>query len=237
MNSRRHIALLLAGGKGVRMNAPRPKQFLRVDGESVLLHTMHAFQRHPLIGDIYVVCADEWSVAVEEEAREGGIDKFRATIASGPEGYDSLRNGVAGLLRLDGDRDALVLVHDAVRPLVSQDIISRNIAVCLTHGNAITALPCHEAFMVSHDGKQSDAYLPREGMFRAQTPHTFPLGTLERIMAQAQQQGISHSQSLFTLANETGLTPLYIAQGDMLNFKLTTPQDFIVYQALKDIYL
>ena len=219
------------------MNAPQPKQFMRLDGESVLLHTMRAFQRHPLIGDIYVVCADEWSVTVEEEARTGGIDKLRATITGGQEAFDSLRNGVAGLLRLDGDRDALVLVHDAVRPLVTQDIISRNIAVCLTHGNAITALSSHEAFMVSHDGKQSETYLPREGMLRAQTPHTFPLGTLGHIMTQTQEQGIAHSQSLFTLANETGFTPLYIAEGDILNFKLTTPQDLIVYQALKDMEL
>lgn len=216
------------------MNANRPKQFLQVDGESVLLHTMRAFQRHPLIQDIYVVCAAEWAAAVRQEAGDGGIEKFRCTIEGGATGFDSLCNGIRGLAGLVNDPTALVLVHDAVRPLVTQDIISRNIAVCLTHGNAITALGSHEAFMVSQDGKTSTSYLPRENMLRAQTPHTFLLGTLTQMLEKARQQGITYSQSLFTLANEVGFTPLYIAEGDALNFKLTVPQDILIYQALKD---
>lgn len=234
MKSHRHIALLLAGGNGVRMNSKRPKQFLQVDGESILLHTMRAFQQHPLIQDIYVVCADEWAVSVEQEAKEGGIDKFRSTIKGGATGFDSLRNGIKALAGTTEDTSALVLVHDAVRPLITQDIISRNIAVCLTHGNAITALGSNEAFLISTDEKSSTEYIPREGILRAQTPHTFPLATLRQMMEQAKERGITHSQSLFTLANELGFTPLHVAQGDALNFKITVPQDILIYQALKN---
>ncbi len=234
MKSHRHIALLLAGGNGVRMNTKRPKQFLQIDGESILLHTMRAFQRHPLIQDIYVVCADEWMVSVEQEAKEGGIRKFRSAIQGGVTGFDSLRNGIKALADTAVDSSALVLVHDAVRPLITQDIISRNIAVCLTHGNAITALGSNEAFLISKDEKSSTEYIPREGILRAQTPHTFPLATLKQMMEQAKERGITHSQSLFTLANEVGFTPLYIAQGDTLNFKITVPQDILIYQALKN---
>ena len=234
MKSHRHIALLLAGGCGVRMNANCPKQFLQVNGEPVLLHTMRAFQRHPLIQDIYVVCAAEWAAAVRQEAGDGGIEKFRCTIEGGATGFDSLCNGIRGLAGMVNDPTALVLVHDAVRPLVTQDIISRNITVCLTHGNAITALESHEAFLVSRDGLTSADYLPREGVLRAQTPHTFPLSTLTQMMEKAHEQGITYSQSLFTLANELNFKPLYIAEGDALNFKLTLPQDILIYQALKD---
>ncbi len=237
MKSHRHIALLLAGGSGVRMNATCPKQYMQVGGESVLLHTMRAFQRHHLIQDIFVVCAKEWMGVVEEEAREGRVTKFRAAIEGGATGFESLGNGIRALGGMQKDPNALVLVHDAVRPLVTQDIISRNIAVGLTYGNAITALPSHEAFLVSPNGKDSVEYLPREGILRAQTPHTFPLRTLQEIMAKAREQGISHSQSLFTLANETGFLPLYLAEGDVTNFKLTLPKDLIIYQALKDIEL
>lgn len=234
MKSHRHIALLLAGGSGVRMNANLPKQFLRIDGETVLLHTMRAFQRHPLIRDIYVVCAREWAAAVEKDAREGGVEKFRSTIEGGSTGFASLCNGITGLAGMVDDPTALVLVHDAVRPLITQDIITRNIAVCLTHGNAITALASHEAFLLSQDGKSSSGYLPREGMLRAQTPHTFPLATLTHMLQEARRLGIAQSQSLFTLANEVGHTPLYIAQGDALNFKITLPQDILIYQSLKN---
>ena len=233
MSHHRHIALLLAGGSGSRMHADCPKQFMQVDGETVLLHTMRAFERHPLVHDIYVVCADEWSTPVLQEAMGRGIKKLRRCITAGDTGFDSLRNGIDALCHLEYDDESLVLVHDAVRPLVTQDIISRNIAVCQAHGNAITAIGCNEAFLVSQDGMTSTGFQPRESMLRAQTPHTFPLGTLRQMLARAREQGITHSQSLFTLANELGFTPLHVAQGDTLNFKLTLPQDILIYQALR----
>lgn len=211
-----------------------PKQYMEVDGEMVILHTMRAFERHPLITDIYVVCAREWEVEVENQACLGGISKFRKTVAGGETGYESIRHGVAALQACE-EAESIVLVHDAVRPLVTQDIISRNIAVCLTHGNAITALSSQEAYMRMEDSQKSTSYVPRQELMRAQTPHTFPLHQLVQMMEQAQQQGILESQSLFTLANELHHTPLFIAQGDMLNFKLTIPSDVLIYQALKSI--
>lgn len=235
MNNNKHIALLLAGGKSSRMNTSRPKQYLEVNGETVLKHTMRAFQQHPLIQDIYVVCAREWEETVLDEAQSGQITKFRHAIIGGNTSYQSLMNGIAYLLQEVKDTDSIVLVHDAVRPLVSQDIISRNIAVCLTHGNAITAVRSQEAFLVSEDGSSSNSYIPRENMLRAQTPHTFPLKTLKEMMEAAEEKGITHSQSLFTLANELGFTPLHIAQGDIMNFKLTYPNDILIYQALKTL--
>lgn len=237
MTHHHNIALLLAGGCGSRMGRDCPKQFMRVEGESVLLHTMRAFQHHPLVQDIYVVCADEWAATTRQEAEAGGIWKFRDTIEGGDTGFHSLRNGIRRLASLVDDPEAVVLVHDAVRPLITQDIISRNISTCLVHGNAITALASHEAFLVSQDGQTSTGFLPREGLLRAQTPHTFPLHTLQLIMDKADRLGVTHSQSLFTLANELGFVPLHMAEGDVLNFKLTVPQDILIYQALREASL
>ena len=235
MNNNKHIALLLAGGKSSRMNTNRPKQYIEVNGESVLKHTMKAFQQHPLIQDIYVVCARGWEETVCEEAQSGEITKFRHTIIGGDTSFQSLKNGITYLLQEVKDKDAIVLVHDAVRPLISQDVISRNIAVCLTHGNAITAVRSQEAFLVSENGSSSSSYVPRENLLRAQTPHTFPLKTLKDMMDKANEHGITHSQSLFTLANELGFLPLHIAQGDIMNFKLTYPNDILIYQALRTL--
>ena len=215
------------------MNTNRPKQYIEVNGESVLKHTMKAFQQHPLIQDIYVVCARGWEETVSEEAQSGEITKFRHAIIGGETSFQSLKNGIAYLQQEVKDKDAIVLVHDAVRPLISQDVISRNIAVCLTHGNAITAVRSQEAFLVSENGSCSSSYVPRENLLRAQTPHTFPLKTLKEMMDKAEERGITHSQSLFTLANELGFLPLHISQGDIMNFKLTYPNDILIYQALK----
>ena len=131
--------------------------------------------------------------------------------------------------------ETIVLVHDAVRPLITQDIISRNIAVCLTHGNAITALTSHEAYLVTPDGNTADSFMPREGLMRAQTPHTFPLATLCQMMELAKERGIKESQSIFTLAGELGIVPLHIAQGDLRNFKITEQPDILIYRALKTL--
>lgn len=233
MKQSHNIALILAGGTGERMRASVPKQFMEIDGETVLLHTMKAFQQHPLIHEIYLVCMPEWESFVRNEAKKGGIDKLCGIISAGESCYASACNGIEHLAKTVKEPDAIVLVHDAVRPLITQDIISRNIAVCLTHGNAITALQSHEAYLVTQDGNTSESFKPREGLMRAQTPHTFPLATLRQMMKQAKEQGISKSQSIFTLAGELGIAPLHIAQGDLRNFKITEQSDILIYRALK----
>ena len=235
MKQSHNIALILAGGTGERMQAVVPKQFMEIDGETVLLHTMRAFQQHPLIHEIYLVCMPEWNAFVRSEAGRGGIDKLNGIIAAGETCYKSACNGIAHLAKISTDTDAIVLVHDAVRPLITQDVISRNIAVCLTHGNAITALPSHEAYLVTSDGASADSFMPREGLMRAQTPHTFPLTTLCQMMQLAKERDIVDSQSIFTLAGELGIAPLHIAQGDLRNFKITEQSDILIYRALKTL--
>ena len=235
MKQSHNIALILAGGTGERMQAVVPKQFMEIDGEMVLLHTMRAFQQHPLVHEIYLVCLPEWEVVVRREATLGEIDKLKGVIPAGESCFASARNGIEYLAEKVTDPDAVILVHDAVRPLITQDIISRNIAVCLTHGNAITALPSHEAYLVTNDGRSSDSFMPREGLMRAQTPHTFPLASLRQMIQLADEQGIKKSQSIFTLAGELGIAPLHIAQGDLRNFKITEQSDILIYRALKSL--
>ena len=234
MKRQHNIVLLLAGGAGRRMHASMPKQFMEIDNETVLLHSMLAFERHPLIHEIYVVCKPEWEHVVREEVGRGGVHKFYGTIAAGESGFASARNGIM-YLRYRMSDDVVVMVHDAVRPLVSQDIISRNIAVCLTHGNAVTALASHEAYLVTANDAVATDVLPREGLLRAQTPVTFPLATLNRMLSSAAERGIVESQSLVTLAGELGMAPLYVAQGELRNFKLTEQADILVYRALKTL--
>lgn len=234
----RSVALILAGGVGSRMNLSIPKQFVVVDGMTVLQHTMLAFQRHQLVSAIYVVASPQWAETVRQQAKEAGIGKFASCLDAGENSFQSARNGIMALQKEESE-NTVVLIHDAVRPLVSQDIISRNIAVCLSRGNAITALPSQESYMVIDSGASScdrettsSEYILREKLLRAQTPHTFLLGELTTMMQEADERGITYSQSIFTLANELGHVPLHIAEGEMMNFKLTLPSDFTIFQAI-----
>lgn len=234
----RSIALILAGGVGSRMNLSIPKQFVVVDGMTVLQHTMLAFQRHQLVSAIYVVASPQWAETVRQQAKEAGIGKFASCLEAGENSFQSARNGIMALQKEESE-NTVVLIHDAVRPLVSQDIISRNIAVCLSRGNAITTLPSQESYMVIDSGTEtnkgetiSSTYILREKLLRAQTPHTFMLRELTAMMKEAEDRGITYSQSVFTLANELGHVPLHTAEGEMMNFKLTLPSDFTIFQAI-----
>ena len=228
----RSVALILAGGVGSRMNLSIPKQFVVVDGMTVLQHTMLAFQRHQLVSAIYVVASPQWAETVRQQAKEAGIDKFASCLNAGENSFQSAKNGIMALKKEESE-NTVVLIHDAVRPLVSQDVISRNIAVCLSRGNAITTLPSQESYMVVDAGENvSSTYILREKLLRAQTPHTFLLGELTTMMQEAEERGITYSQSIFTLANELGHVPLHTAEGEMMNFKLTLPSDFTIFQAI-----
>ncbi|MBR1916795.1 MAG: 2-C-methyl-D-erythritol 4-phosphate cytidylyltransferase [Bacteroidaceae bacterium] len=231
----RNIALILAGGRGTRFNSMRPKQYIEVDGKPVLSYTMQAFQQHPHVTDIYVVCSPEWNSYVEAQAGHNRFTKFRACISSGNTSYRSMYNGIKALTTMGVEPDSVIMVHDAVRPLVSADTISNNISVCREYGNAITVIYSNESYMRVDGSIEAAGFAMREEYMRAQTPHTFPLETLSALIDKADGQGIDCSQSLFTLANELDYKPLYLAQGNMENFKITQPQDLKFFRALKDI--
>lgn len=233
MNRTPCIVLLLAGGQGCRMHSLRPKQFLTVEGAPVLAYPLRTFQHHDEIDRIYVVCAPEWSDFVERLAEEEGISKFVRTIPSGTTSIDSIRNGIEGIRQDYSESNPVVMLHEAVRPLVSDETIGLNLKTFRTYGNAVTAIRSHEAYMVSSDGISSSAGIPREQLFRAQTPQTFFLNDIEEAFTRAEQAGLPASQSLYTLMTEVcGEKPLYIAQGDAINFKLTLPEDIELLKAI-----
>lgn len=230
-----HIALLLAGGQGHRMHCDRPKQFLEIGRTPVITYPLRTFQLHDEIDKIYVVCATEWSDFVISTALRENISKFVRTLPAGATSMDSIRNGIAGIREDAGCLNPVVMLHEAVRPLVTAEIISDNLDVFHAHGNAVTAIQSQEAYMVSTDGTVSTASLPRERLYRAQTPQTFFLSDVEEAFARAGRSGRKASQSLYTLmTEECGDKPLYIAQGNELNFKLTFPNDIEMLKAFLD---
>lgn len=228
----KHIALLLAGGKGNRMHTGCPKQFATIGGKPVIAYTMRAFQRHPLIHSIYVVCHPEWANLVTQTAASEQITKFRRTIPAGDNSMLSLQNGVRSI-RHDEPGNPVILTHEAVRPLVSAHIITDNLRTFHSFGNAITAIKSNEAYMLSHDDASSSRCIPREVLFRAQTPQTFCLNHLEIILKKAGDLKARPHQSLYTMtAALFPQTKLYISPGSELNFKLTLPIDMDVLEAL-----
>lgn len=226
------IALLLAGGHGFRMHHERPKQFIEIKGCPVFLYTMQAFEQHPEVDLIYMVCEREWNDYIYTQTKKAGFQKFAGTFQAGATSLDSIRNGILGLAQtIDDNTNPIVLTHDSVRPLISQQIITNNIDTCLKYGNAITGITSCEAYMISPDGHHSEGMISREALYRAQTPQTFYMSDLQNIFKQATERGIADSQSLYTLAASIN-HPLFISKGEELNFKLTVPTDIEIFSAI-----
>lgn len=232
MRTNKHIALLLAGGKGCRMHQQSPKQFMEIEGKPLIAYTLDAFEQHPEIDAIYVVCDQSWEATVKNIAVQKGMKKFAGCFPSGATSMQSLYNGIVGLEALGyGDQD-LVLTHDSVRPLISGTVISNNLSIATQYGNAITGVQSNEAYIVSKDRLHSEGLIEREKLFRAQTPQTFRLKDLLPVLKNRQPEELQQAQSLYTLMTQWGNLPLHIAQGDNYNFKVTVPGDIEMVQAL-----
>jgi 2-C-methyl-D-erythritol 4-phosphate cytidylyltransferase len=228
-----NIALIIAGGSGNRMGQDIPKQFMHVDGSPIIIHTMLCFQRHPDIEAIAVVCLRGWETVLQSYANQFNVTKLKWIFPGGNSGMESIHNGIYGLKEAGcGDED-LVLIHDAVRPLLSQDIISSNIAICKAYGYAVTGIKCREAVLESHDGFSTKTSIPRDMLIRTQTPQTFSLQNIINVHERAKQKGITDSVSSCTLVAELHEDiEMHIVPGSEINIKVTTVEDLEILKAL-----
>lgn len=225
-----NIALLIAGGSGMRMQQDIPKQFLTVNEKPVLIYTLEAFEKHPEIDRIAVVCIEGWENVLWAYAKQFNIHKLMHVIPGGKNGQDSIRNGVYELEKHYG-RDDIVLIHDAIRPMVSAEIISNCIVVTKRYGNATTVIPCAEAMMETDEGIVSSGSYPREHLKRTQTPQGFHIGQICDLHRKALENGITNSIASCTLMIEMG-EQVYFSSGSEKNIKLTTVEDIEIFRAL-----
>ena len=188
-----NIAMIIAGGKGVRTHQDIPKQFLSIHDRPVIVYTMQAFQKHPEIDAILVVCIEGWQEILWAYARQFNITKMKWVVAGGENGQQSIHKGLVELDRHCKPSD-LVLVHDAIRPNVSQEIISNCIAECRLHGSAVTVIPCAEAMLVRNDDPNSSStVISRNTLARTQTPQAFSLQKLMWAHEEAGKRCIGNS--------------------------------------------
>lgn len=226
-----NIALIIAGGIGSRMGQDIPKQFINVYDKPVIVYTMEAFQNHPNIDAIEIVCIEGWHEIVFAYAKQFNITKLENVVNGGINGQDSIRNGLEDIASRHHDSEDIVLIHDAIRPMLSHDIISDNIRVCKQYGNAITVVPCTAAMLKTYDGISSESQVPRDNLKTTQTPQTFFLKDILSAHKEALEKGITKSVASCTMYIELG-RKLHLSIGSEKNLKLTTPDDIDIFKAL-----
>lgn len=227
-----NVAMIIAGGRGKRMEQEIPKQFLNVNDKPVLLYTMEAFQKHPDIHEIIIVCIEGWHEILKAYARQFHIDKLKWIVDGGNTGQESIHNGIMEAKRHYRETD-LIFVHDAIRPMVSQEIISDCIIKCKKYGSAVAAVPCNTAVLryADDDRDYSDDVIDRRFLAMTQTPQGFSLGKLLWAHEEADRRGITESVATCTLMAELG-EKLHFSLGEETNIKLTTPDDMRIFKAL-----
>ncbi len=226
-----NIALLIAGGSGRRMGQDIPKQFINVYDKPILIYTMEAFQQHPEISDIGVVCIEGWENMVNAYAKQFGISKLRFVITGGETVQESIRNGVFHVEE-NYSSDDIVVIHDGIRPLVDDAVLTDVIRVANTYGAAVSAMPYNEQIFIADDERSTVKYIPRENLRRVVTPQAYRLNKIAPAYHRAfeEQIGIYGSSYANTMMVELG-ERLYFAAGSEKNIKLTTKEDIEIFKA------
>lgn len=224
-------AIIIAGGSGVRMGQSTPKQFIKVLDKPVLIYTLEGFQNHPLIDNIEVVCLDGWIEYLNEEAKKYGITKLKWVVSGGKSGQESIRNGVFNLENKLSDDD-IVVIHDGIRPLVDESVLTDVIEKCKVHGNAVSSLPYNEQIFIADNDYSTTRYIPRETIRRVATPQAYKFSLLDEKYHEAFEKeiGIYGSSYTNTMMVELGVR-LYFASGSDKNIKLTTKDDLEIFTA------
>lgn len=225
-----NIAVIIAGGSGQRMNQEIPKQFININDKPIIIYTLEAFQKHPNINEIGVVCIDGWHEILKAYARQYGITKLKWITAGGENGQASIRNGVSEAEKRYSSNDIL-LIHDAIRPMVSQEIISDCIIQCERHGSAISVLPCNTAVLHKDSESDSATVVPRNELAMTQTPQGFSVKMLADAHREALEKGITNSVASCTMIIELG-KKVHFSIGSETNIKLTTQDDLKIFKAL-----
>ena len=227
------VVLILAGGSGSRTGQNIPKQFVEVKGKPIIIYTLEAFQKHSEIDSIIVVSISSWEQTVLDLSKKYKITKLLTVVQGGETGQSSIFCGLKEIQKQCSEDD-LIIIHEAVRPLVSHDVVTDSIRICKKYGGAVASLPSHDAmFLYSTDNTVSEQ-IPRDKLVKTQNPHTFPLRKLLWAHEEAAKRGITNSVGTSTLMVELGES-FHLSKGSEKNFKLTTYEDIEIFKALLDI--
>lgn len=226
-----NIAVIIAGGSGRRVGQDIPKQFINVYDKPILIYTLEGFQKHPQIDEIGLVCLDGWHDVARAYARQFNVDKLKWIVSGGETAQESIREGV---YYLEGKcrKEDTIIIHDGIRPLVDDSVLSDVILKCERYGNAVTALPYNEQIFVADDELSTVRYIPRETLRRVATPQAYKFGRLIEAYHEAFEKeiGIYGSSYTNTMMVELG-ERLYFANGSDKNIKITTKDDLELFKA------
>jgi 2-C-methyl-D-erythritol 4-phosphate cytidylyltransferase len=221
----RVVAIIPAGGKGKRSGTETPKQYLKFHGKELIAYTLEVFQKNNLVDEVIISAEPSYFALIEEIKSKFNLTKISKIVEGGEERQDSVYNALKSIKASDND---LIAVHDAARPLLPDDILTKAINTAKEKGNALVCLKARDTLL---KGDQVvNEYVDRSEMYYVQTPQIFKYGDLMKAMKKAYEKNfIGTDESM--LIKQLGVD-INIVEGSMLNFKVTTATDFEIFKKL-----
>lgn len=229
-------AAILAGGVGSRMGAAdTPKQFMSLGGKPILVHTAEKFSVHPDIDRVLVLCPKNWVSAAENmlaRALGGRLTEKLNVIEGGADRNETIMRAVDYIAENFGlDDETVIVTHDAVRPFVSHRIISENVAAARKYGACDTVIGATDTIVVSENGETIAEIPARSKMYQGQTPQSFRAKKLRELysaLSDEEKKQLTDACKIYVLSGE----PVHLVRGDMLNIKITYPEDMSLARSL-----
>lgn len=226
----RNAVIILAGGKSGRNNQNIPNQFINIHEKPMLVYCLEAYQVHPAIDDIYIVCLKGWEDIVRAYARQYRITKLRGLIPGGASGIASLKNGIDCIKRRYEPEDT-ILIQEATRPLVNPETISKLLQVCAEKGSATTCHMMNDYVQFNISGGKTQ-YVDRDSIVALQSPEAHRLSLLLDVFEKAKAQRHPLAESCCAMLMHNLGYPINFIEGGFNNIKIVREEDLTVFSAL-----
>lgn len=227
-----NVAIILAGGKGVRMGLNIPKQFAEVLGKPIIAYTLDIFQQHHEIDAIEIVCVQGYIERLWEICRRFNITKVKWIVEGGSTYQESVRNGVEGLAGICRGED-IVTIHTGVAPFLDPDILTDNLRVCRENGNAITSYPLYSLAgkRNSCHPEMTNEWVDRDSIVCLKNPHSFRFSEIKGLYEEAVASGLIKQVKPYTTTLMFHMNrPIYLSTGSQTNIKITKKEDIDLFE-------
>lgn len=230
-----NIAIIFAGGIGQRLNNGEnstPKQFLKINDKPIIIRTLELFQTHKDIDKIYISIHPDYDEYMQELVKYYYITKTAGIVNGGKTGQESIYNALK-LAQKENPQDSIVLIHDGVRPNITEEVITKNIECTKKNGNAITCTSCFETILISENGINPEHVPYRKDTYAAQAPQTFHLGEVIEAHEITRKTNPNYTDIVDTCTLYKTLNKkTFMVKGNRGNIKITTIEDLYILRAL-----
>lgn len=219
-----NYAIILSGGTGTRLGSDIPKQYIEVGGKPIIMYCLQTMEQANCIDEICIVAAKEWQPKISEWVREAGMQKVCGFADAGKTRQHSLINGLKFFAEKNKEKGSAVLIHDAARPNVSENLLTRCFDNLKDADGVLPVIPVKDTMYLSEDKKTISGLLNRDQIFSGQAPESFDFEKYYQINMELTDEEISNVRGTAEIAFRKGLS-VRLTDGDENNYKITTSAD------------